>query len=158
MSDEIFEILSRAPIAIKDDTTPESIEGELSDRLSALLEAHKCEPTAEGWRELALELAMQHEPAFRIETPVERYGRSGLGGAPVGWSGFTIKSAMKAEVRKGATQKEAAARVGARLGIAPKTAQNAMSGPSRVPDDVRRWKYIWVLHDAIRAVADKLSR
>lgn len=95
MSNWIAETLSTPPLRVDDATTSESLQGELAERLRALLASHNgLEPTAEGWRALALALALEHEPAFQIETPVDR---STLGGRPVGLNDFMLRSMLKAE-------------------------------------------------------------
>ncbi len=160
MDDDTFnptvEALRRPPIRIDDETTPEMIEAEIRERLQALLAAHNgLEPTLEGWRELALALALQYEPAFQIETPADR---DSMGGRPAGWTGFAVRSAMKAELRRGAKSERAAAKVvGPRFGISPKTAQNLMTTPS-APDEIRRLKYETMAQKAATMAAARLSR
>jgi hypothetical protein len=64
--------LARAPIRVLDATTPQDITDEMQVRLDAVLRMYECTPTPEGWRQLALKLALAHEPALRTETPVDR--------------------------------------------------------------------------------------
>jgi hypothetical protein len=155
--DPIIDILSRPPIQIDDRTTPDSIKAELRERLEALLASHNgLEPTFEGWRDLALALALRYEPAFQIETPADR---DSLGGRPAGWIGFSVRSAMKAELRKGAKSARAAAKiVGPRFGLTPKRAENMMSAPRSAPDPMRRRKYELVVEKACAMAAGKVSR
>jgi hypothetical protein len=157
--DPVTEALGRPPIRIDDQTTPETIEAEMRERLEALLASHNgTEPTPEGWRDLALALALRYEPAFQIETPVDRTGRSGIGGRPAEWTNFLVRSAIKAELRKGAKSERAAAKIVApRFGITQKTAQNIMS-VSSPPDTLRRSKYEWVAENAALAAAKGMSR
>ena len=116
MSDWTIEVLSRPPVMISDDTTVDALSAEFAERLEALLLLHNgLEPSLEGWRDLALALALEHEPAFKIETPADRVGRSGKEGRPVGWTGLAMKSAMRAEMRKGKTQTKAAEAVAPRF-------------------------------------------
>ena len=156
MSDWIAETLSRKPLVVRDDTDVERLSVEIAERLEALLAVHNgLAPTLEGWRELALALALQYEPALQIETPVDR---DSLGGRPAGWTGFAVRSAMKAEMRRGAKSERAAAKaIGRRFGIAPKTAQNLMAKPS-APDELRRLKYEITAQKAAEIAAAKLSR
>jgi len=150
--------LTRRPIRIDDKTKPEEIAAELRERLEALLAFHNgLAPTAEGWRDLALALALQYEPAFQIETPVDRTGRSGSGGKPA-MKTFILKSAMSAEIRNGKTAQQAARTVAARLGVAVGTARNAPSRKGTTPDAVRRIKYTRVAEGALREAASQLSR
>ncbi|WP_461319677.1 hypothetical protein [Bradyrhizobium barranii] len=161
MDDEGFdsggEALSRPPLRIDDSTTPESLEVELQERLEALLASHNgLEPTLEGWRDLALALALRHEPAFQIETPVDR---DSMGGRPARWTGFTVRSAVKAELRKGAKSQRAAAKVVAEMfGLSLSRVQNIMSDPPSPPDVLRRRKYELVVEMAGAIAAKKVSR
>ena len=43
-------------------------------RLGALLTAHHCEASPEGWRELAVTLALRYEPTFKDVSPVNQQG------------------------------------------------------------------------------------
>ncbi|APG09884.1 hypothetical protein BKD09_16250 [Bradyrhizobium japonicum] len=164
MDDEGFEpiadTLACPPIQIDDRTTPDSIEAELRERLEALLASHNgLEPTLEGWRDLALALALRHEPAFQIETPADRMGRSGIGGRPAGWTGFTVRSAVKAELRRGAKSQRVAAKVVAeRFGLSLSRVQNIMSERPSPPDVLRRRKYELVVEKACAMAAKKVSR
>lgn len=155
--DSVGEALGRPPLRVDDSTTPESLELELQERLEALLASHNgMEPTLEGWRGLALALALRHEPAFQVETPVDR---DSMGGRPAGWTGFTVRSAVKAELRKGAKSQRAAAKVvAAKLGLSLKRVQNIMSDPPSHPDVLRRRKYELVAEKAVASAAQKVSR
>ena len=131
MSDWIAETLSRPPLRIADDTSPESLQTELGERLEALLASHNgLEPTAEGWRALALALALKHEPAFQIETPVDR---SSLGGRPVGLGDFILRSMLKSEMRKGNSQSQAAKTVARRVDQKAGTLNNLFSRRPAIP-------------------------
>lgn len=158
MADWIAEALSRAPIKVADYADEEVITAEMSDRLEALLAANGCEPTAEGWRELALALAMRHEPAFALETPADRTGKSGSGGRPTGFANFALRSRMKKEMAKGVSQSEAARRVARKIGVAEGTAMNALSRRAPSPDIIRRAPYDQIAHRALKAAARKLSQ
>lgn len=155
--DPIGEALGRPPLRIDDSTTPDSLEVELQERLEALLASHNgMEPTLDGWRGLALALALQHEPAFQIETPADR---DSMGGRPAGWTGFTIRSAVKAEMRKGAKSQRAAAKIVAtRVGLSLSRVQNIMSEPPSPPDVLRRRKYELIAEKALASAAQKVSR
>jgi len=152
----IYETLSRPPLRIDDHPDEPAIAVEMRERLEALLAANMLEPTPEGWRDLALALAMKHEPAFQIETPVDR---ATLGGRPVGWSRFANRSRMKSAMKRGLTQKQAAEVLHKETPrIAKKTFQNAMSAGGQPPDDAARWKYERTADRAVRVAARELSR
>ncbi len=159
MSEPTEDTLMRDPIAVNDDTDPTDLALEMEARLSALLASHNgLAPDAEGWRDLALALAMEYHPAFRIETPVDRVGRSGIGGRPGGWSTFVLRSKMKAEMGKGLTKAAAAKVVSRNLGIAVGTAKNAFTRKSQAPDSLRRMKYEIKALGAIKRAATNLSQ
>ena len=158
---EWVEVLGRAPIAVADGTTEDELAAEMAERLSALLKSENgLEPTAEGWRQLALKLALKYEPAFQIETPEDRTGDSGMGGRPVGMGNFVLRSRMKAQIRTGKTQAEAARAVAkeSKGRITFKTANNALSRKSQAPDSLRRAPFEWKAERAMRAAAAKLSQ
>jgi hypothetical protein len=54
-----LEPLSRGPIRLRETTTDDDLDLELSDRLSAVLEMRGLAATPEGWRELALYYLVQ---------------------------------------------------------------------------------------------------
>ncbi|KRC12999.1 hypothetical protein ASE23_00040 [Rhizobium sp. Root73] len=159
--DAWMEPLHRGPIAVTEHTAEDELAAEMAERLNALLQDHNgLEPTAEGWRQLALELALEYVPAFKIETPVDRTGPSGLGGRPVGMGNHILQSRMKAEMRQGKSQAEAARTIHKDSGgaIAVKTAQNALSRESQSPDFMRLRRYKRKAARAMKAAADKLSQ
>lgn len=152
------EVLGRPPIAVTEHTDDAALAEEMAERLDALLRSHNgLEPTAEGWRQLALELAMKHDPLFKIETPVDR---ESLGGRPVGMGNFILRSRMKGEMRKGKTQSEAARTIEreSKGQISKKTALNSLSRNAPAADDVRRLPYEWKAERAIQMAARKLSQ
>ncbi|MFD2675988.1 hypothetical protein [Camelimonas lactis] len=152
----IHETLDRPPLRIDDHTDAPALAAELRERLEALLAAHMLEPTPDGWRDLALALAAKHEPAFQIETPVDR---ESLGGRPAGWSRFVNRSRMKSAMRAGLNQKQAAQQIHRETpDVSASTAQNAMSGAKRIPDQMARWQYERILDRAFHAAAKALSR
>lgn len=154
---EAVEALSREPLWVLDATTADDLVDEMADRLAALLTAHNLDANAEGWFQLALELALKHEPAFQIKTVADRTDR---GGRPVGWGGFVLRSRMKQKMRDGLNQAAAAKAIQkeTRGGISAKTAENAMSRKGPPPDEMRRWKYEWTAADALQKAARKLSQ
>jgi hypothetical protein len=152
------EVLGRGPMPVTEHTDEEELAAEMAERLDALLRSHNgLEPTADGWRQLALELALKYEPLFKIETPEDR---ESLGGRPVGMGNFILRSRMKAEMRKGKTQAEAARTIEKETkGQIPfKTANNVLSRKAQAPDFMRRWAFEWKADRAIRAAAEKLSQ
>lgn len=155
---DYVEVLSRGPIRIMDDTPIDALADEMAKRLQALLDSHNgLEPTADGWRQLALELALKYDPAFKVETPVDR---ESIGGRPVGLGAFILRSRMKAEMRDGKTQAEAARSIAKKSKgkVAAKTAQNALSRRAEAPDSMRRAPYEWKADNAMRIAARKLSQ
>ncbi|MDX8517953.1 hypothetical protein [Mesorhizobium dulcispinae] len=153
------DVLGRGPMAVDEGTSDDELAAEMAERLQALLASHNgLEPTADGWRQLALELALKHEPAFQIETPVDRNGRSGIGGRPVGWQTFVLRSLMRAEMRKGANQKEAARKVARSTGKAAGTLNNVLSRRAQAPDSMRRAPFEWKAERAAKLAARKLSQ
>ncbi|MFC6486943.1 hypothetical protein [Nitratireductor sp. GCM10026969] len=156
MSNWHTEVLSRPPIRIDDSTTADSIVAEFAERLEALLAAHNgLEATADGWRDLALALALEYEPAFQIETPADR---ESLGGRPAGWSSFILRSSMKAEMRAGNTLSQAAKIVSKKLGVTEGTARNAFSRKSSAPDSLKRQPYEIKAEKAIHSASQDITK
>lgn len=154
MNDWITETLSRPPLRVDDSTTPGSLQAELSERLEALLASHNgLDATAEGWRALALALALKHEPAFQIKTDVDRKA-----GRPAGLGTFFLRSMMRSEIRKGKTQSQAAKVVARRTKPTPGTLNNLFSRKASAPDSFRREKYESKAREALRVAADALSQ
>lgn len=139
-----IEVLGRPPMRVTSDMKAEDLVPQMEERIEALMTAHNgLYPTAEGWRQLAIELALQYEPAFRIETPVDRTGKSGAGGRPAGWRNFSDRSAMKQELRKnpGISIREAARRLAKRTGRSEATLKDVLSKPPSPPDAMRLMPY-----------------
>lgn len=154
------EMLARPPIRIKDDTSEEELSHQLAERLEALLESRNgLTPTPDGWRDLALALALEYVPAFQIETPADRTGRSGRMGRPVGFKTFALRSRMNQEMQSGLSQAQAAKKIErlSKGGTKAKTAQNAMSRSAN-PDLLKRLRYESAASRAALAAARKLSR
>lgn len=152
------EVLGRGPMPVTEHTDEEELVAEMAERLDALLRSHNgLEPTADGWRQLALELALKYEPLFKIETPEDR---ESLGGRPVGMGNFILRSRMKAEMRKGKTQAEAARTIEKETKgkITFKTANNVLTRKAQAPDFIRRMPYESKAARAIRVAAEKLSQ
>jgi hypothetical protein len=57
--------LGRPPIDLR--WAPEEIEAEYGERLQALLDEHGLDADLQGWRELAINLAIQFHPAFQVK-------------------------------------------------------------------------------------------
>jgi hypothetical protein len=74
-----IEPLSRKPLRLRDTTTDDELERELSERLSAVLEMRGLTATAEGWRELALYYLVQKGAplAFVTDTDLIQGGHDG---------------------------------------------------------------------------------
>jgi hypothetical protein len=72
----LVSILKRPPIDLQS-ISDSDLEDELEERIGALLSFYGCEATAEGWRGLALKLALKHEPMLKIITPADRVPGAG---------------------------------------------------------------------------------
>lgn len=156
-----IEVLGRGPIRIMSDTKAEDLVSEMAERLEALMTAHNgLQPDADGWRQLAIELALQYEPAFQIETPVDRTGKSGAGGRPSGWRNFTDRSLMKQELRNnpGISNREAARRIAKRTGRNEGALRNVPSKPASPPDALRRHPYTITASRAAEMAARYVSQ
>jgi hypothetical protein len=57
--------LDRPPIDLR--WAREKIEGEYAERLQALLDEHGLDADLQGWRELAINLAIEFHPAFKVK-------------------------------------------------------------------------------------------
>lgn len=163
MSDYPYDVLARPPIRIDDSTVATDLVPEMQDRLEALMESYGCDGTDEGWRKLAISLALRHEAAFKVETPVDRTGRSGKGGAPIGMQRFRIRSEVakerKAGVSKrkaGVSEREAARRVAERLGMNEHTVRSALGGGPSGSDEMRRYNYLIVAEAALVRAAERV--
>lgn len=62
-------VLKRRPIRVAGEGDAQRFARELEERLDALLGVHGCSPTHEGWRTLAVRLALEHEKAFKTNLP-----------------------------------------------------------------------------------------
>jgi hypothetical protein len=163
MTEWIVETLSRKPLRVADDTAVDDITIEFEERLEALLAANHLDATADGWRKLALLLAMLHEPAFAIETPADR---STLGGRPAAMGNFIARSLMKQEIRaieaetgvKRGAQAKAAKVVADKLGISEGTANNSVSRAPVQTDAQRRAPYQHKAEAALAIAAERLSQ
>jgi hypothetical protein len=54
------------------DQEPEKLFHETCERLQKVFDKYGCEPTPEGWQQLALELIMKYEPAIRTVNSAQR--------------------------------------------------------------------------------------
>jgi hypothetical protein len=66
-----IEPLSRKPVRLRETTTDEELDRELSERLSAVLEMRGLAATPEGWRELALYYLVQKGAPLEFVTDVD---------------------------------------------------------------------------------------
>jgi hypothetical protein len=156
-------VLERPPIDIE--AMPDAdLETELAERLTALLEAYRCEATPEGWRTLAIKLALEHERGLKIITPVDRKPRQG--GRETETESWTHLLMLNQERKKCRTNAEAAKAVHKMLGGKRRGApsirrlQNilseAKSGRFRHPRWMQRWTWEWRIDDAIAKVVDRI--
>lgn len=154
----IAEILGRSPIRIDGYTDETALTEEMTERLDALLQSNNCDASPEGWRDLAIALALKHEPAFKIETPVDRTGQSGAGGRPVDWKPWIMRQMMRQATKKFGSRKEAGKRLARKHSPSAKTFENMLSREQPLPDDMRRWDFEWKADRAIRKAAQHLSQ
>jgi hypothetical protein len=54
------------------DQETEKLSRDIYERLLKIFEKYGCEPTPEGWQQLALELTLAHEPAIKIVNSMQR--------------------------------------------------------------------------------------
>jgi|GEM_PF-6170221 len=139
MGEWLEEVMSRKSMVIDDHTNVDDITKEMSERLEALLTVYNgCEANEDGWRRLAVQLALEFHPLFKVQTPADRDQQ---GGKPVGMENFIRRSMMNAELKKGGSQRAAAKKVSKRLegsdGLeaSPKRLENLMSAKSAPPDE-----------------------
>lgn len=66
---DLLAVLDRDPLRIDPANITPAEVAELRERIEALLELHGCEPTLEGWREIAIRLAFDHVRALRVIVP-----------------------------------------------------------------------------------------
>lgn len=152
----IYETLSRTAIVVNETTDQTWLDSEVRDRLEALLAVYNVDPTPDGWRNFAIDLALKHEPVLQIVTPVDR--PEGKGGRPVTLHKFIQKSQVKIRMRKGMTQAEAIRSVAKDHGMKPKTLSNVMAEPTPLPVEMTRKKYEWRMEGAAVRAAKDLSR
>lgn len=156
MSDYPYDVLARPPIRISDATAVSDLVPEMQDRIEALLDSYGCDGSAEGWRKLAISLALKHEAAFKVETPADRTGRSGNGGAPVGMQKFHIRSEAAKEFNLGASERVAARRVAERLGLNQHTVRSSFRGGPSASDEMRRHNYLIVAEAALVQASERV--
>ncbi|MFZ1006895.1 MAG: hypothetical protein WAN65_08670 [Candidatus Sulfotelmatobacter sp.] len=54
------------------DQEPEELFHDICERLRKVFEKYGCEPTPEGWQQLAVELMVAHEPAIKMVNSMQR--------------------------------------------------------------------------------------
>lgn len=159
MSEWIDEVLSRPPIRVLDDVEPEHIVAEMKERLEALMACHNgCEPTEDGWRRLALALALKHEPVFAIETPADRSGRSGAAGAQPTAKTLIYRAQMKAKMAEGLNPRQAALALARNSKVSARTLENAMSRKSKSRGIFGRQPYEIKAEKALILAAESMSQ
>lgn len=160
MTDYPHDVLARKPVQIGDETKVDDLVPEMRERIGALLDLYGCDDSLEGWRALALALAMAHEPVFRLETPADRTGRSGLGGRPVTmekWS-KTLKHRQEwtKESEKGGTWRAVERRAAKRLDITEGAFRASVRSKGKLPDVMLRANYTVVAKSALERAAETL--
>ncbi|BBF93425.1 hypothetical protein [Blastochloris tepida] len=58
--------LTAGPIPVTSEATVDDLAAIIAPRLEALMRVYGAEPTPEGWRRLAIGLALSHEPSLRM--------------------------------------------------------------------------------------------
>jgi hypothetical protein len=134
------EILERPPLTVLDSTRPPDLVTEMQERLGALLDAHGCEPTLEGWRQLAVKFALKHEPALRITTPVEPHPGRGAKQKAERWG---WRSAVRSAARRHGSNQAGAEYVHKNFADTPQvgTLKNLPGLAIPFPDEWRRYDY-----------------
>jgi hypothetical protein len=102
---ECVRILGRPPIDIRF-MKDEDLYQEFRTRIAALLETNMVEAGGDCWRELAIKLAMAHEPAFQIITKVDPLPGSGR---PQDQSRWGIISDFHVSIKRAQANADAAA-------------------------------------------------
>ena len=159
-------VLSRAPIAIEETVSDGALAIELLERLGALLESYHCDATPEGWRNLALRLAIKHEPGLRIELPIDR--DRAINDRERSANVWANAVALRRQIEDGAdTQERAAARLQTWLkthrpaspqGNSLKSMAAEMKhGRSSVPRWVHHWLWDSMVMNAAIAASKRLS-
>ena len=161
-------VLSRPPIKVDNSMSDEALASELAERLKALLEANSCDATPEGWRKLAIALALRHE--LKINTPADRPPRKGgREPDPSGWLHLMmlnqeIRRITAAGIKRGVGKKAANIvhqKLGGKARNAPSVArlQNIISkskrGAFRFPRFMERMRWE---HRIDRALAEATKR
>jgi hypothetical protein len=146
--------LDRPPLRIFDVTKPAELVPEMEERLAAVLWRYQCTPTPDGWRDLAIKLLLEHEPAFKVETPVD--GIPGDDGSQWWW----ILQLNQLAERVGKAQ---AAREVAKLPDAPSAGRlrNLFSeierGEVKPPRSFRRLGYVMKAEEALRRAMQRVE-
>jgi hypothetical protein len=130
-SDEIMPEWARplfaGPITFDENTPPGDLAAALEERLEGLLSLYNVEPTPEGWKTLALRLALDHAIAgkkvMEVRTPVD-HDSSGPGRPPEPQQWAWIAAISQALSKQpGLSVKDAATRVKRSHKTAPSVAR-----------------------------------
>lgn len=157
MSEWLDEVMSREPMTINDDTDMDELTDEMSERLEAVMATYNgCEPTLDGWRKLAMAIALDYHPLFKIVTPVDLKHKKG--GAKVGFENVARKSAMKAEMKDGATQRQVAEKLAKKFNVTAKTLENLMKRKAPSPDVMTRTTYVLKAERALEQASIEQSQ
>lgn len=157
--------LTAGPIVLDADTPAETLSAALEERLAALLRLYGCDPTPEGWKDLALRLALEHRvadtPIMEVRTPVDR--EPGSGGRPIDPKQQRWVHAVRREMRAdpSLTAKAAAAKVKKNHKDAPSGArlQNILADSKRAPRPLLpRLTWEARINDALSEAAIRLER
>lgn len=157
MTEYPHDVLARTPVRVGDETKVADLVPEMRERIEALLDLYGCDASIEGWRKLALALAIEHVPAFKLETPADRSGgRSGIGGRPVTMETFRLRSEWLQEMHGGGSERDIAARLEKRLGIPAETIRSRVRRKQQMPDAMRRATYTVIAEHALADAAKTL--
>lgn len=155
--------LNRTAITVMKETTTSDISKEMEERLEAALRAY--DHDSGGWREVALQLLLQYNPAFQIRTPVDRLEVDGklFSGAERSIMRWGLYGSMKTLTKRKGMSAAAAARELHKknpeysVGYLQNLLRDGEKGDIPPPRFMQRWKYEKVARDALDAAADKLA-
>jgi hypothetical protein len=89
------DILAKGPLKI-DKLTPAELQAEYETRLRALLDSYGAENTFDGWRDVAINLAIRLHPAFKVQ----KRRMLPVSGRPKSGNRWFWRQAVLARIRK----------------------------------------------------------
>lgn len=155
--------LTRGPIEVDERTTFDELAKEFSERLDALMKHYQCDATPEGWRRLALRLALDHEieqgtPAMRVIVPVDRLPEAGGAEPGKNW-GLAARLEKRARDLGSikAAAKELAKTTGLSVGRLQNIAADKKAGRVSKPRGIQRMPWNQWIAAALETAADRLE-